>query len=231
MHNGSLYHSPPSVSKLPGKAASLQACVWCCPMCTAEGADPRAGGGVQGARGGHGVCAKGSRNGHRRGTVGLVCWTWMNFTWALWPHCSACCSLSQCQHQFRNRRWNCSTTPRGINVFGRVMNHGMEKHLLISAGIRQCLYVNKRIFLLFCYGLRDSRGSLCARSVLGGRGSGCDPGLHTGGAGEVWLWQEGQGGQPWGWAWILFYANVMSKSTLLSAVGFTILQPSLWRQI
>lgn len=69
-HTWSLYPSPPSVSQLPGEAAALQARVRCCPMCAAEGANPRAGGGVQGARGGHGVCTQGSRNGHRRGKVG-----------------------------------------------------------------------------------------------------------------------------------------------------------------
>lgn len=60
---------PPSIfmSQLPGEAAPFPACVWCCPMCTAEGADPRPGGGVQSTGGGHGVCTQGSRDGHRRG--------------------------------------------------------------------------------------------------------------------------------------------------------------------
>lgn len=64
------HHFPTFVSQLPGEAASLKARVRCCPMCAAEGADPRAGGGVQGARGGHGVRTQGSRDGHRRGMVG-----------------------------------------------------------------------------------------------------------------------------------------------------------------
>lgn len=61
------YHSPTFLPQLPGEAASLQAHVWCCPMCTAEGTDPRSGGGVQGTGGGHGVRTQGSRDGHRRG--------------------------------------------------------------------------------------------------------------------------------------------------------------------
>lgn len=41
-------------------------------MCPAEGADPGAGGGVQGKRGGHGVRTQSSRNGHRRGITAEI---------------------------------------------------------------------------------------------------------------------------------------------------------------
>lgn len=56
--------------QLPGEVASLQAHVRCCPMCTAEGTDPRSGRGVPGTGGGHGVRTQGSGDGYRRGMDG-----------------------------------------------------------------------------------------------------------------------------------------------------------------
>lgn len=34
-------------------------------------------------------------------------------------------AIKECKWQFRNRRWNCPTTP-GPNVFGKIVNRGKE---------------------------------------------------------------------------------------------------------
>ena len=36
--------------------------------------------------------------------------------------------VEECQRQFRDQRWNCSTVPRDVSVFGKVMRKGKTIH-------------------------------------------------------------------------------------------------------
>lgn len=199
----SLQHSPFSVSQLPGEAVSLQACVWCCPMCTVEGANPRTGGGVQGTGGGHGVRTQGSRDGYRRGMVkenvyvsetiiyafGLIIFYRKPALFLLFTSVPASVQESPMElfhHPTWDQRIWQSNEPRYIHYWQDVIEKIPQSKIPI--------HFYKRISVShLCCGLRHSWGGLCARSVLSSRGSGSDPSMHSWGTGEVWLWQEGQG--------------------------------------
>uniref|UniRef100_A0A8C4Q1P3 Protein Wnt n=1 Tax=Eptatretus burgeri TaxID=7764 RepID=A0A8C4Q1P3_EPTBU len=48
-------------------------------------------------------------------------------------------AITECQHQFRQRRWNCSTIHRGPHIFGRLVNQGTREgafvYAIASAGV------------------------------------------------------------------------------------------------
>lgn len=47
--------------------------------------------------------------------------------------------VEECQRQFRDQRWNCSTMPRDVSVFGKVMRKG-KKSLLCKHSSRLFLF-------------------------------------------------------------------------------------------